>query len=212
MFALTKVLTASPLLPAVPLVATVNGAEPLTDSVLVAWPVTWPAEGELKVIVHCPAAFVFAPAFVHVPVGAVCAAPLLSVRATSTCSPAAGSKVPVPGSFSRVTVNVCGWPTALVAFGAIEIRALTQVLTAGPELSPLASVSRVSDTPPTDTVVWADTVVTPVTADERSIVHEPVPPDVVQGFAPANAPGPLSLVKLICVPSGALTAPVPSLT
>ena len=37
----------------------------------------------------------------------------------------------------------------------------------------------------------------------RLIVQEPVPPAVVHGFDVVNEPGPLSIVKLICVPSGA---------
>ena len=123
MFASTNVFTASPEFGATPSVATVIG-DPLTESVEVACPVTLPAVGELKVIVHCPAASVFAPAFVHVPVGAVCAAPLESVNVTSTCSPAAGTK-PAPMSFCRVTVKVCGAPTSLVASGAIVILAAT---------------------------------------------------------------------------------------
>ena len=74
-------------------------------------------------MVHWPAASVFGPAVVHVPVGAAWAAPSESVRVTSTCSPAAATKLPVPVSFSRVTVKVCGALTSLVALGAIEIRA-----------------------------------------------------------------------------------------
>ena len=128
-------------------------------SVAAAWPVTFPAAGELKVIVHCPAAFVFAPAVVHEPVGAVCAAPFESVSATSTCSPAAGTNVPLPVSFSSVTVNVCECPTSFVALGAIEIRAAAMpvhVFVAS-LLSPacVSPVARVRDTPPTDTVVVA---------------------------------------------------------
>ena len=60
--------------------------------------------------------------------------------------------------------------------------------------------------------MWAETVVTPVTAELRSIVQLPVPPAVVHGFAGVKAPGPESIVKLIWVPSGALTNPVPSFT
>ena len=44
-------------------------------------------------------------------------------------------------SCSSVTVNVCGWPTTLVAFGEIGILALTQRFVAGPEL-PLSAVGR----------------------------------------------------------------------
>ena len=49
-----------------------------------------------------------------------------------------------------------------------------------------------------------------MTAEVRLIVQQPVPPAVVHGFAVVNAPGPLSFVKLICVPSGAFTKPLPS--
>ena len=71
MFASTNVFTASPEFGAIPSVSTVNGAEPATDNVDDACAVTFPAEFDVNVIVHCPAAFVFAPAVVHVPVGAV---------------------------------------------------------------------------------------------------------------------------------------------
>jgi hypothetical protein len=84
----------------------------------------------LKVIVHWPLASVFARAFVHVPVGAVWAAPFESVGSTSACSPAAGTKVPEPVSFGSVTVDVCGLPTAFVAFAAIVIFAGAQFLVA----------------------------------------------------------------------------------
>ena len=70
----------------------------------------------------------------------------------------------MPVSFSSVTVNVCGAPTRFVADGVIEIRAFTHVLIAGPEFVPVPSVFRVRMTPPTEIVVWALTVVTPVTA------------------------------------------------
>src|SRR5262249_58232399 len=55
-FASTNVLTASSELPPVPSVCTVNGADPATDNVADAWPVTLPALGEEKLIVHWPAA------------------------------------------------------------------------------------------------------------------------------------------------------------
>ena len=45
------------------------------------------------------------------------------------------------------------------------------------------------------------------------IVQLPVPPAVVHGFGVVNAPGPVSIVKLICVPSGAFwKPPVPVFT
>ena len=84
----------------------------------------------------------------------------------STCSPAAGDEAgAVPVSFSSVTVNVCGWPISLVAFGVMWILAFTHCLIAGPELPARPFVVRVSETPPTETVVEALTVSTPVTAE-----------------------------------------------
>jgi len=47
----------------------------------------------------------------------------------------------------------------------IAILAFTHVFVAGPELVPVPSVFRVIDWPPTVTVVWALTTVTPVTGD-----------------------------------------------
>jgi hypothetical protein len=109
-------------------------------------------------------------------------------------------------------VNVCGAPTAFVADGAMWILAFTHVFVAGPELAPVPSVFLASTTPPTTTVLWALTVVTPVT-DEVSVTwQEPVPPVVVHGFGVVNEPGPESIVELIDVPSGAGTNPEPSFT
>ena len=62
MFASTNVLTAGPLLPPVPLVVTVKVAACRADPVQLALPVTLPGVGEVKVIVHWPAASVFGPA------------------------------------------------------------------------------------------------------------------------------------------------------
>src|SRR5690349_11776949 len=106
MFASTNVFTAGPLFPADPFVVTCTLA-PSMFNVAVAVPVTLPAVFEVNVIVHWPLASVFGPALVHVPVGAVCVAPLESVRVTSTCSPAAGPR-PDPVSFNTVTVKEWG--------------------------------------------------------------------------------------------------------
>src|SRR5262249_40026282 len=109
-FASTYVLTASAELPFSPSVCTDTWTPPANVNVADACPVTFPADGEVKVIVHWPFASVFAPAFVHDPVGAECAAPFESVNVTVTCSPAAGTNVPLPVSFVSVTVNVCDTP------------------------------------------------------------------------------------------------------
>ena len=160
----------------------------------------------------------FGPADVHVPVGAVCAAPFASVSVTSTCSPGAGTK-PAPASFSSVTVNVCGAPTSFVALGAIEIRAPTgvHVFVAGPELRAWPFVVRVRETPATETVVLALIVVVPVVGELICTVHEPVPPEVVHELGPTNAavaPPAFDSENEIVVPSGAFTKllPEPSFT
>src|SRR3954454_6502875 len=59
MFASWKTFVASPLLGGTASVDTVNGAEPATDRVAVAWPVTVPVVRDVKVMVHLPAASVF---------------------------------------------------------------------------------------------------------------------------------------------------------
>jgi len=51
-FASTKVFTALPEFGKTPSVSTVNGAEPATDNVEDACPVTFPAVFDVKVIVH----------------------------------------------------------------------------------------------------------------------------------------------------------------
>src|SRR5262249_36610517 len=71
-------------------------------------------------------------------------------------------------------------------------------------------VVRVSDTPPTDTVVDALTTVVPGVAEVSVIVQEPVFPAVVHGFGVPSVPGPDAIAKLIEVPAGALTKPAPS--
>jgi hypothetical protein len=92
------------------------------------------------------------------------------------------------------------------------IRAFTHVFTAGPESPPVPFVVRVSETPPTDTVVLALTTVIPVTAEVSVIVQLPVPPAVVHGFGAPSVPGPEAIEKVICVPSGAGTKPPPGFT
>ena len=164
---------------------------------------------------HRPFASVFGPASSQVLAAAssTAAAPFELRSAKPTCSPdAAWKPAPFPVSFMSVTVNVCDWPTRFVALDAIAIFASTHRLVAGPELPPVPFVLRFSVTPATATDVCALTFVTPVIADVSSIVQEPVPPEVVHGFGGVNPPGPLSFEKLICVPSGALTQPVPSFT
>ena len=96
----------------------------------------------------------------------------------------------------------------------IAIFAFTHRFVAGAEFAPVPSVFRVSETPPTDSVVCALTVVTPVTADVRSIVQFPlafVEQDVADTFPFDSVPGPESIVKLTSAPTAG-TNPVPSFT
>ena len=107
-------------------------------------------------------------------------------------------------------MNVCGAPTSFVAFGAIAIFAFTHVFVAGPEFAPVPfGVARQRDTADRHRRVRADRR---HAGDRRAQVDRAGarPPAVVHGFADVNAPGPLSIVKLICVPFGALTKPLPS--
>ena len=88
MFASTNVLTASPVLPPVPFVSVVTVAPPIVR-LAEACPVTFPAVPEVKVIVHCPLASVFAPASSQVldATSMTSVDPLESVSVASTCSP-----------------------------------------------------------------------------------------------------------------------------
>src|SRR5690348_10497028 len=97
----------------------------------------------------------------------------------------------------------------MFAFGAI------QIFVAGPEFAPTPFVVRVSETPPTLTVVLALTVVVPAVGELITTVHAPVPPMVVQVDGPtkvAVAPPAFDSEKEITVPSGAFTNPVPEFT
>jgi len=137
---------------------------------------------------------VFAPAFVHEPDGAECAAPFESVNPTATCSPAAGTKVPVPVSFDNVTVNDCDAPTSAVVDGEIAIcprtaPAANHVLSAiGESPGSPSPVTRVSDTPPTFGSATAAMDVVPAVVDLITIGQDPVPFTVVQLLEATNVP------------------------
>jgi len=160
---------------------------------------------------------VFAPAFVHEPDAAVCAAPFESVSVTATCSPAAGTKVPVPVSFDNVTVNDCDAPTSAVAEGEIEICARTVAavhvfVASGPSPACASPVARVSETPPTATVVVAWIDVEPAVGELITTMHDPLALAVVQLLGPTNdadAPPEFVTEKLTTVPAGAFTDPEP---
>src|SRR6266536_3826521 len=93
MFASTNVLTALPEFGATPSVSTVNGAEPLTEPVQEACPVTVPGVCEVKVTDTCPAAFVIR---LNGPAGfATAPLPFVSVIVTGWFAPAGCKPPPV---------------------------------------------------------------------------------------------------------------------
>src|ERR1044071_1744904 len=189
-FASTNVFTASALFGELPSVDTVTG-RPASVSVDDAWPVTVPVELDVKVIVHCPFASVFAPAFVHEPVGAECVAPCASVSVTATCSPWAFTKpFPSPVSFHSVTVNVCGTPIRFVADCAIVILASTNVFTASALFGEFPSVDTVTGKPASVRVDEACPVTVPVVFDLNVIVHWPL----ASVFGPAVVHEPVGAV------------------
>src|SRR6266700_2072030 len=81
--------------------------------------------------------------------------------------------------------------------------ASTHVLRAGPELRQVQSVLRVSETPATETVVCARSVVTPVVAESRSMVQSPlafVEHEELDTFPLERPPGPESIEKVTSAP------------
>ena len=93
---------------------------------------TVPALAEVKVTAKWPFASVVP---VNGPAG-LAAAPLLFVRRDGHGLTGGGHEARAVARVLRrgSTVKVCGWLISLNALGVIEILALTQVLTAGPEL------------------------------------------------------------------------------
>ncbi|HXL42523.1 MAG TPA: hypothetical protein VN960_00530 [Gaiellaceae bacterium] len=104
--------------------------------------------------------------------------------------------------------------TTLFAAPRMSVRAVASAksFVALPELPAVPVVLRLTSTPPTDSVSFALTIVVPAVPDVKVIVQLPVPPEVVHGFAVVNDRGPLTIVKLICVPSGAFAKPEPLFT
>src|SRR5690349_4527518 len=114
-------------------------------------------------------------------------------------TPAPTGAKPLPVSASTVAVNVCDWPTALVAFGAIVIAALTHSFDAfGPSPGCASPVCRFSVTPATERLVEAWIVDVPVV--EELIVTWQAPPRVEQ-FCDAGVPGPEVMFTVHTVPS-----------
>src|SRR5262249_38262301 len=123
----------------------------------------------------------------------------------------AGTASGVPAAFDTNTWSCTTVPattevaTPDAAMTSVRTEAPAHSFVAGPEFAPLPFVCRVSETPPTDGVAWALTTVVPVVLEASVIVQLPVPPEVVHGLGEVNEPGPETMLKLIEVPSGALT-------
>ena len=149
---------------------------PLIVTVEEALPVTVPPVAEVNVTEHWPLAFVR-----QVERTGRSRRPRRSpfVSVTLHGRPAPTGASPEPVSCKTVTVNVCGWPTSFVAFGAMTIAAFTHSLAAS-ALSPACAspVSRCNETPPTATSVDARTVVCPVAFDVIVNWQSPVVPTV----------------------------------
>src|SRR5438128_10350610 len=108
-------------------------------TVVVALPITWPAVAELKVTWNWPLASVVPEIELGLDAGRSAGAlvsgtaPFVPFKLTVTAAPDAGAKplkasppgAPAgrPSSASTSAVNVCGFPTSLVPFGVIVIRA-----------------------------------------------------------------------------------------
>src|SRR5438132_3787081 len=129
-----------------------------------AWPVTVPALSDRKVMEHVP--FVV-PVLAQLLVTSWYEAPLLFVSVTVGFVPVGALTKPAPSplSISTVTVNVWYWPTALTASEPMVILASTQVLVAGPLLSPVELVETGMLTPRTLTVADAEYVPVPVESE-----------------------------------------------
>ena len=79
----------------------------------------------------------------------------------------------MPSSTHTVVVNVWSSPTSFVASGSIVIFASTNVFVAGPLLSPVASVVRVRESPPSTTVPVALPTTWPAVADVNVTSNSP---------------------------------------
>ncbi len=116
----------------------------------------------------------------------------------------------MPAAFATKTWSCTTVPAVTVVTGpdavmmSVRAVAAAHIFVAAPELPPVPSVCRVSESPPTGSVTCALTTVAPVTFETSVIEQLPVPPEVVHGFADVNAPGPESIVKLIDVPFGSV--------
>src|SRR5215216_3048200 len=167
-----------------------NGAEAATDPVQEACAETRPAQLEVNVTLTCPAALVDR---LKGPFGTG-HPPFDAVSVTVTGSPEPAGCRPAPVSKSSVAVKVCGWPTSLVAFGAITIAAFTHSFCAS-GLSPgcASPVWRWRVAPPASTSVEARITVDPLTADVTISWQSPVVPTVVHGLEPTKPPGPLTI-------------------
>jgi hypothetical protein len=132
------------------------------------------------------------------PAGTVSPAPTSTVALSWTIVPTA--------TLAFVTSTCGGWCTCVVTDEFTQIFWAFALSPGNP-----SPVVRVSDTPPTLTVVVALITVVPTDADVNVTVQLPVASTVRHGD-PAIVPGPLTFVTVMLVPAGAFTKPVPVFT
>src|SRR5262245_46609368 len=215
MFASTQFFAASPLFGATPSAWTCS-VTPDTTGSDAAWIDVVPGVGELITTVHEPVAptveqlagptkAAVAPfAFVSVKLITVPAGAFVKFTPSIETFTCPVSVWFVPTSFDAcnglIWMFACGFCQILFAFGLSPGRP-----------SPVALVR---STPPTSTVVAALMSVLPAVGELIVTVQDPVPPAVVQVFAPAGtktaeAPALFVSENVITVPSGAFTKPAP---
>src|SRR5207253_2784550 len=164
-----------------------------------------PVTLEVSVVVHEPVP----PDVVHVALLRL-PGPLAMVKLIVV--PLGALTKPVPGLTFTCPVRVCVSSIKFVAVaGLIWMLASTKVFCAGPLLPALPLVVRVNVTPLTVTLAEALITVVPGVLEVSVVVHEPVPPEVVH-VALLRLPGPLTMLNVIVVPSGALASPLPMST
>src|SRR5262249_10834374 len=123
----TKRLTASPVSPDWPSPVARVRLTPLTVNEAVAWPVTMPALGEVKVTEKWPLPSVVPDRVL--PPRRVRGVPLLLLRLTVTLAPEAADETPLM-TLLTVTMKVWGSPTALTSSGAMLMLASTTLTVA----------------------------------------------------------------------------------
>jgi hypothetical protein len=146
---------AGPELPAEPFVVRVSGT-PLTVTFVVAFTTVVPGVAEVRLAVQLPVAPTVAHGLPEIEPGPDAIENEICVPAGALTKPA-----PLPRFTSTWPVNTCAAPTGFIPFGVIEIRASTNVFTAGPLFGATPFVDTTTGWPPIVTVAVAVPVTCP---------------------------------------------------